>query len=174
VFKLPLKNPQDGITHVIEHGLTECGYRARYIDEARRRYGHLGMEFIGSVSRDRMAVEMAEAEVLAYPCDTIRFTEGFSVTIMEGCAAGAVPVISNVDALGGIYGGICPMVEAPARDHMDQWTEKVIAVLRLARLPSEYDLVRSQCAVLAEAHAWPVLAERLEGIMLEALATKAG
>jgi glycosyltransferase involved in cell wall biosynthesis len=77
--------------------------RALYIEEALRRLQGHGVEVFDSVSRERIGQEMAEAEVLAYPCDTVRWSEGFSCTILEGCAAEACPVITDCDALGSIY-----------------------------------------------------------------------
>jgi glycosyltransferase involved in cell wall biosynthesis len=139
-----------------EDGLTELGYRARYVEQALKRCAHLGIEAIGSVSRDRMKVEMSEAEVLAFPCDTIRFTEGFSVTTMEACAAGAIPVLFPCDALKEIYGGL-PM----ARD-LDDFAQLVIDSLTD---PIRAEVSRADAADIAQLHTWDLLAERLEGII---------
>lgn len=144
----------------------EFGRRARYIDLSMRRMSSLGVERVGSVSRNRMDREMSEAEVLAYPCDTVRFTEGFSVTTMEACASGAFPVVSAVDSLGQIYGDHIPMIPAPVRDHISEFTDCVIRALN----DSEYrGSVVERASMLAHSHTWSTLARRLEGILTPAL-----
>lgn len=106
--------------------------RALYIKEALRRFekaGGLDVEFCDAVSRVQMIKEMSEAQVLAYPCDPPIYTEGFSVTIMEACASGTVPVITDADALGSIYGGYAPMVHSPIGDRINEYKELLIRVL---------------------------------------------
>lgn len=142
----------------------EFGRRARYIDLAMKRMSGLGVRRVGSVSRRQMAREMSEAEVLAYPCDTVRFTEGFSVTTMEACASGAIPVISSVDSLGQIYGSHVPTVQSPVRDRLGEFTEFVVRSLNDRDFRES---VRDKSLSLAKAHRWSLLASRLEEIILE-------
>lgn len=103
--------------------------RAIYIKECLKRLKNSDVEVIGSVSRSRITREMSEAEVLAYSCDTVNWTEGFSVTTMEACASGTVPVVSCVDALGTIYGGLESSVKAPVSKNLNDFTEKVVRAL---------------------------------------------
>lgn len=146
----------------VEKGLVETGYRARYIARALELLRSEGVEAVGSVSRQEMAREMSEAQCLAYPCDTIRFTEGFSVSTLEGCASGAVPVVSGCDALGSIYGELPTMVPAPIRDHGREFVDQVERVLQDDEYRSKaVDVGRA----IADRHRWDVLAERLEGII---------
>jgi glycosyltransferase involved in cell wall biosynthesis len=105
----------------------EHGCRARFIESALKRLE--GVEVIGSVSRARMRRELSEAMVLAYPCETVSYSEGFSVSTLEGCASGALPILAECDALGDVYRGAVPMVPAPARKHIVQWRELVIRSL---------------------------------------------
>jgi len=151
------------------HGIkdfTEFGRRARYIDLAMRRMGGLGVTRVGSVSRRQMVKEMSEAVVLAYPCDTVRFTEGFSVTTMEACASGAVPVVTAVDSLGQIYLPHIPAVPVPARDNVPAFAEFVVRGLTDTGFQTG---AREKSLALAESHRWSVLAGRLEEILLERL-----
>jgi glycosyltransferase involved in cell wall biosynthesis len=135
------------------------------VDRAKRIRGFLdqyrseGIEVFESVSRNRMSQEMAEATVLAYPCDTVDYTEGFSVTLMEACASGAIPVTSAVDALGSIYGGYVPMVKAPVRSHLVGFAGLVVRALTDESFQSK---VRFKSRSLADAHHWDVLTEKLE------------
>ena len=150
----------------------ECAYRAHYIREAFNRLKDSDVQHFKSISRLRMAEEMASALVLAYPCDTVTYTEGFSVTIMEACAAGAVPVITDVDALGSVYGGsVKTIVRSPVRDHLEEWTELVIRSLTESSFRKE---ATDNTKILAEKHSWPVLTDRLEKILHDAIATKVG
>lgn len=136
--------------------------RARYIREALRRLEGHGVELMHSVSRNRMVQEMSEAEVLAYPCDTVNWTEGFSVTLMEACAAGSVPVTTDVDALGSIYGGHIPVIRSPVGERLDEFAGTVAKALKD---PGFRDSVKAKAAALADAHRWPDIAVRLESLI---------
>lgn len=149
----------------------EQGRRAKIVRDLLPKLEGQGVQVVGSVSRRQMAREYSEAEVLAFPVDTVSFTEGFAVAILEGCASGAVPVITDCDAIGEIYAGACPMVAV--RDRCDRfldkerartWSDTVIDVLRGEREPWE-----SRGRAFAERHAWPVLGQHLEAVLTEAL-----
>ncbi len=157
--------------------LLEIAQRKRYIRYAMSKLSgeRWGVEHVGSVSRDRMRCEFEQAEVLAYPCETIRYTEGFSVTTMEACASGCLPVISDVDAMGSIYGGTAPVVQLSSNrfdETMKLWFAQLV-MLGLSD-PRWREERAAACKSLAENHAWPVLAERLEGILEKSLAEKRG
>ena len=147
----------------------ECCHRAMYIREAMIRLRDHGVEHCHSISRVQMAREMAEAEVLAYPCETIRYTEGFSVTLMEACASGAMPVSSSVDSLGGIYGGVVPMVKAPARDNMGEFVDLVVRGLTDSGWRAK---VTSKAEEFSFQYEWSVLGDRLESILKTKIAAK--
>lgn len=148
--------------------ILELARRARYVRYALPRLAHLGVRHLGSVSRREISRAMAGATVLAYPCDTIRYTEGFSVTTMEACAAGLVPVISSVDALGEIYEtlGREVVVPAPVAAHTAEFVDAVCD-----RIDGDPE-VTGRGLALAGRHAWPVLAERLEWLIDRARSEK--
>lgn len=79
--------------------------RALYIEECLRRMQdpRWGIQVCDSVSHAQIEHEMSIADILAFPCDTIRWSEGFSCTTLEGCAARACPIVLDCDALGEIY-----------------------------------------------------------------------
>ncbi len=108
--------------------------RAVYIQECLRRMSgpEWGITVCDSVSREQIEAEMCAAEVLAYPCDTTRWSEGFSCTILEACAARACPVITDCDALGGIYMGHCPVFLRADLSawHLSAWRDGVIEALK--------------------------------------------
>ena len=134
--------------------------RALYINEAIKRLD--GIEVFDSVSRRRIDKEMAEAEVLAYPCHPVRWTEGFSVTLMESCAARACPITTAVDALPNVYGGAIPMIDPPVRERMNDFSDLVIRAL----LDPEYrENVNKKVRALAETHTWDKIVDNLETII---------
>lgn len=151
----------DGAVHSYPD-FREFSYRASYISLALRRMTDMGIEKYGSISRKRMIEEMSKAQVLAYCCDTIRFTEGFSVTTMEACAAGVVPIIVGVDSLCQIYGDHLPMVKSPATDHLIEFSELVIKSLTDKDFQK---IVTTKAKQLAYSHKWSILAAGLEDLM---------
>jgi glycosyltransferase involved in cell wall biosynthesis len=53
----------------------------------------------GGIGQRRLAEEQLQACVMAYPCDPVRPTEGFSMSILEGIAAGCHVLTTDADAL---------------------------------------------------------------------------
>ena len=149
--------------------LLEIAQRKRYIQYAMERLSgpKWGVEHVGSIGRERMRLEWEEAEVLAYPADTIRFTEGFSVTTMEACASGTVPVITDVDALGQIYGSNGPAVVELGPNGFDAEVSSVFSDI-VVRALTDYRWRQAtvlDARMLAERHAWSLLAEKLETLL---------
>jgi glycosyltransferase involved in cell wall biosynthesis len=79
--------------------------RMRYVAAALPKLERMGVKVIGPVANRAMAVEYQSAGVLAYPCDPVSYTEGFGCTVLDACAGGCLPVISNADALPEVHGG---------------------------------------------------------------------
>lgn len=97
----------------------ELGKRSRYCKAALPRLEEQGVVTLGSLSRNEMAREMAEAEILLYPCDPVNWTEGFSNTTVEAMAMGCLPVLVFSDAFPELWRGAVPgvmPVEAYAAD----------------------------------------------------------
>jgi glycosyltransferase involved in cell wall biosynthesis len=145
--------------------MKELCRRSQYIDHAVGRLAGHGVRVMGAASRRQLASELSEAEVLAFPCDTLTWSEGFSCATMEGCAAGALPVISAEDAFGDIYGGACPMVPSKAHQHAKEWRELVIRALTDESWAAEH---RRLARELAEQHSWERIAARFEPVVDEA------
>lgn len=152
--------------------LLEIAQRKRYVRYAVERLSDPAwdVEHVGSIGRRRMAMEFEHAEVLGYACDSIRYTEGFSVTTMEACASGCLPVVTDIDALGQIYGGAASMVRlgggAFGDEHLDEFVSQVVRGLLDEPWRKQHV---EKCRALAAEHAWPVLAEKLEGILARAI-----
>ncbi len=132
--------------------------RALYVEEALRRLEGYDVTLCDAVSRSQLEREMCEAEVLAYPVDTMRWSEGFSCSILEACAARACPVITDCDALGELYGRICNMTRRGSEAWQSSWSDLVIDVLRRDEVRNtQADHVRA----FAEKLTWTAHAERL-------------
>jgi glycosyltransferase involved in cell wall biosynthesis len=138
--------------------------RAKYVEKVLPPLKRHGVSVVGSVSRNQILKELSQAEVMTYPCSVVAWTEGFSCAILEGCASGALPIISRVDALGHLYGNAVPMVDAPAQQHMMQWREMVIQALEDPSWAHDW---RVMAKARAKDFAWPDLAEKFEKVLEE-------
>ena len=169
--------------------LLEIAQRKRYIRHAMSKLAGptWDVKHVGSVSRGQMALEFEQAMVLGYPCDTIRYTEGFSVTTMEACASGCLPVITDIDSLGHIYGADVPMVRLDPPNTDPETGAFFPGGLTQAKLEEFTDLVvrgltdepwrkerAEACQAFAKKFAWKVLAAKLEEILEEGLEKKRG
>jgi glycosyltransferase involved in cell wall biosynthesis len=125
-----------------------------------------GVTVVGGVSRNEMVKELAEAELQLYPCDPIDFTEGFSCSTLESCAAGALPILMDSDAMRQIYGSACPT--APRGD-LSAWTT---LALRALTVPPWAERQREKARALAATFAWPLLAKQLEEAIEHCLSRK--
>jgi len=158
------------VNHFIEvdpvHNPTypELKSRAFYIRESIRKMNSHGVKFMDSVSRNDMTKVWDEAQVLAYPCDPIGYTEGFSVSIMEACASGTVPVITDTDALGEIYGEHVPMIHGRISDNLNEYTELVIRSLKDDSFRNNSII---SCRSLANKYTWKSIAKNVECIIVE-------
>lgn len=146
--------------------------RSQYIDKALTALAPYGVRAIGSVGRKDLVEVLKSAEVLAYPCDPIAWTESFSCATLEGCASGALPVISEVDCLREVYGAAVPTVpEVRSRAGAAAWRELVIRALTDREWTDSY---RRKARALAERLSWRHVAEQMEALFLERLAEKQG
>lgn len=112
-----------------------------------------------------MVQEMNQAEVLPFPCDTVRYTEGFSVTTMEACAAAAVPVLGSCDALPELYEKAAVMVPHPAGRNAGIFSDLVIRTLTDTEFRNKH---AEKCFELAQRFSWDDLSDQLESIIINA------
>lgn len=111
--------------------MAEIRRKALAIDAAIKRFAGDGSIVIrDAVSREQIEIEQGRAEVLAYPCDTPIWSEGWSCSVHECCVARACPVITDCDAFKDVYGGFLPMVERGAPGWVEQWRDLVIRALK--------------------------------------------
>ena len=111
---------------------SEIGNRARYvINHIQGIAKHAGVMH-GAVPPENLAHGLASCDVMLYPADTIRFTEGFGVAVLEACAAGVVPIITDADALGEVYqkSGAIIIPRGPDRRWTDRFLDTVLTVFK--------------------------------------------
>jgi len=147
----------------------ELHFRAIYIREAVDRLANHGVEHCKAVSRVQMSKEFGEAECLGYPCDPVKYTETFCVTALEGCATGAIPVLTDTDALGDIFGGHVPMISMPVSHRLDEFTDLVVKALSDKSFQDEW---KQKGSVFAQKMTWAESAINLEAIINENLPGK--
>lgn len=157
------------IPHDAGPHLRETAMRASYIRMALDKLAPHGVTHLHSVSRNQMAKEFSEAQVLSYPCDPIRWTEGFSVTTLEACASRTLPVICGADALQDIYGGCAITSATPIRAHLPEFVDNVVKGVTDDKFRTD---VTDRCLAFANQYRWDVLADRMERLLLAKLAAK--
>ena len=154
--------PNDTATH---YHVVEMAQRIRYMKYAIEKLKDLGVEHVGSISRDQMKKEFSVASVFGFSCDTIAFSEGFSVSTLEAHASYTVPVISTQDCLGGIYkdsGAI--VIPSPVKNNLNKFTNSVIKGLTDKEFA---DNTINKCRNFAKEHTWKKSIKKLEECILE-------
>lgn len=141
----------------------ELARRSRYVLEAIKRLEGHGVHVHESVSRERIRDEMATAEVLAYPCDPVLYTETFGVTVLEACATGTIPVLCTSDAFEELWGSVGMNVPPPYNLNKGAYVDNLVQVLTDKSLREKLSL---ECMTHARTFSWPVLVKKLEECLL--------
>ena len=140
--------------------------RALYIEEALARLSDpkWGVTVLDSVSHDEVLREMREAEVLVHPCDSMSWSEGYSVTVADACASGCAPAISDADALGEVWRDLDPVP-------FGQWGQWRDHVVRLLTDEPYRRSINEKAAKLAQERTWTAHVARLDAVIRERLAS---
>lgn len=124
--------------------------RAKAVKEAfetQGSNGENGLYLVGPLPQRALARELGKTRVLAYPCDPVKFTEGFSMTVLDACAAGCVPIVAGVDALTELWWNAAVVIPGnPSEDKKEAW----ISTIDLALID---DVYATSCVVSAKARA---------------------
>lgn len=151
--------PEDPNNHLA----AELTRRSVYTLDALKRLSGRGVHVHGSASRERMAVEMAAAQVLPYPCDPVHYTETFGVTVLEACASGTVPVICSADAFGELWAPFVPHVPPPFSSNKRAYVDVLCRVLGDRET---WEVESGRCERRAAEFGWPRLVLGLEKCLL--------
>lgn len=89
-----------------------------------------GVTFHGGVGQGVLSREQLKSAVLAYPCDPVQPTEGFSMTILEGITAGCQVVTTDADALPELWGNAPGVTILPNPVDQDLWVKVLVDKLR--------------------------------------------
>lgn len=131
--------------------------------------GSRGVTLKGPVSPRMMARELRQTAVMAYPCDPVRFTEGFSAAILDACAAGCVPIIAGVDALPEVYGGAAHVIYGNPGDRRKVWVDAICLALTDFGFATE---VHADARIRARELSRQKIAVQWEKLMRERMARK--
>ena len=152
-----------GLDKIYEQlGEKELAKRFRYIETVMPQLASRGVFHHKSVSREDMAKVLCESRLLAYPCDPVRYTEGFSCTTLEAGSAGCLPVICAADALGEIYADYLPSVAAPYAGHRDEYFELLV---RYLTDDAAYVDAQKKARQLGNLYDWSTVGRRLQSIL---------
>jgi glycosyltransferase involved in cell wall biosynthesis len=91
--------------------------------------GENGVYLVGAVPVKTLAKDLLATQVMAYPCDPTRFTEGFSVAVLDACAAGCVPVVAGVDALTEVHGSGAYIIPGSPSGQYGEWIDTIVAAM---------------------------------------------
>jgi len=89
-----------------------------------------GVVFHGGVGQATLAKEQLKSAILAYPCDPVQPTEGFSMTVLEGITAGCQVITTQADALPELWSNAPGVTMLPIDAQL--WTQTIIEKLQAA------------------------------------------
>jgi glycosyltransferase involved in cell wall biosynthesis len=127
----------------------ECALLATRVKGLREVLGAKdGVFFEGAVHPRRCARDASRSGIMAYPCDTVFFTEGFGTAVLESYVAGALPVVTDTDAFAEVYGEAVPLLGAAGEENplvsrariMEDFAPRVVQALRIMRERQERKL----------------------------------
>jgi glycosyltransferase involved in cell wall biosynthesis len=127
----------------------------------------LGVFFHGGVGQARLAKEQLASAVLAYPCDPVQPTEGFSMTCLEAIASGCSLITTNADALQELWADAPNVTILPLPIDDNIWVETIVKELRAAEAdPSRHE------PILPKQYTWATIAQLWDQAIKDALATR--
>jgi len=137
-------------------GTTVTSERAAAIREYLKRPPR-SVYFHGGVGQSVLAIEQMKSGIMAYPCDPVRPTEGFSMSVLEGITAGCEVITTDADALNELWASAPGVTILPLPFDDEVWASTLISKLRNGG-PADRIRVRSDLT-------WTALARRWEQIL---------
>jgi len=164
----------------VQHA-NEIGQRARYMLDVLPGLESHGVVLRGAVSPEEIAKELLRSDLMVYPCDTLQFTEGFSCSTMEACAAGCVPIITDTDALGEVYkdSGAVIVPRTQNGTWIEAYRDAVISMLRTGQdphdpLPMSLEARRAKCRAFGAQYDYSLVGKQFHDMLEAGMAAKRG
>ena len=161
----------DAVDSAAGYGVTDIITAPRSHDLRRllKETESLDVHTHGGIGQWQLAQEQMKASLMVYPCDPVRPTEGFSISILEALAAGTPVITSNADALPELWKDYTVQIPLPFEETHDDWLAAIVGML------SGTADARDQHAARGKAYAqgldWRVLQARyvqfVEGLVAE-------
>jgi glycosyltransferase involved in cell wall biosynthesis len=120
--------------------------------------------FHGGVGQKELAQAQLSAHVMAYPCDPVAPTEGFSMSVLEGIVAGLDVITTDADAFPELWSNAPGVTILPLPVDRNVWRDAIVQKLRNG---SDSREIR-----IREDLSWSTLARRWERELNECLASK--
>lgn len=148
----------------------DVGRRARFIENALDRLRGYGVVVHDAVPNVQMARELQASACLVYPCDPVRYTEGFGCSVLDAAAGGCVPIISTADALPEVHGDASIGVIGNPATTRQAWIDAVVAVMRGEIDPTAGERMKRH----AQKHSRQVIATKWEQMLSGVLHARRG
>lgn len=126
--------------------------------------GATNIHFVGRVSDEELHAAYDRSDVVTLP--SVTQAEAFGLVVLEGMAAGAVPVVSDLPGVRDLVSGVGVVV--PPKD-VDSLRD---ALLALADDRSRLRAASRRARAKAESLSWDACVERYETVMADALARR--
>jgi hypothetical protein len=105
----------------------ENGRRARYVAEALPKLERMGVSVRGFVPSIAIAREYQASAVMSYTCDPTRHTETFAGAVLDACAGGCWPILTDVDCLPSVYGSAATIIPGNPDNNRQRWIDEICA-----------------------------------------------
>jgi predicted SAM-dependent methyltransferase/glycosyltransferase involved in cell wall biosynthesis len=142
----------------------DLGNRISYIRYAIPKLKDFGVEYVGSVCRNKITEELSKAMVVVAPLSTVSPTEGFSCSTIEGLTAGCFTVVGDIDCLGSIYSQVACMIPFPVEQHLDQLSNSIVRGLTDTAYREQ---TVKKCQEFADGYTWTKHAIKLLELITE-------
>ncbi len=121
-----------------------------------------GVTFHGGVGQAQLALEQQKSAVLAYPCDPVQPTEGFSMTCLEAVTAGCHLITTDADALKELWADAPDTTIIPLPIDDAVWVTTLIEILKAGQNGKAREKVHPS-------YTWTGIAKKWEGVLEECL-----